>query len=162
MTSAAKFNAEVKAWFDTNVVKKPLDAQRIAALEALTQAVQTTPVGNEKNWKIALRRPDYKRPNYVGGHARRNWQLNFGTPLRQEVAGVDRNGAQTITAGMRAASGFTQLGIVYLTNNVPYIGVIDQGKPGTQPRYTPWSRQAPEGLLEPIIRGVLQRLRTIR
>ena len=162
MTRAAKFNAEVKAWFDTNVVKKPLEVQRIAALEALTQAVQSTPVGNEKNWKIALRKPDYRRKNYVGGHARRNWQLNFGTPLRQEIAGIDKNGAQTITAGMRTARSFTQLGIVYLTNNVPYIGVIDQGKPGTQPRYTPWSRQAPEGLLDPIIRGVLQRLRSIR
>ena len=82
--------------------------------------------------------------------------------MRQEIAGIDKNGAQTITAGMRTARSFTQLGIVYLTNNVPYIGVIDQGKPGTQPRYTPWSRQAPEGLLDPIIRGVLQRLRSIR
>lgn len=162
MTSAAKFNAEVKAWFDTNVVKKPLEVQRIAALEALTQAVQTTPVGNEQNWKIALKKPDYRRENYVGGHARRNWQLNFGTPLRQEIPGIDKNGAQTITAGMRTARGFTQLGIVYLTNNVPYIDVIDKGKPGTQPRYMPWSRQAPEGLLEPIIRGVLERLRSIR
>jgi hypothetical protein len=167
MTSAAQFNAEVKAWFDTNVVKKPLEAQRTAILEALTSAVQATAVGNEDNWKINAERarrglPPYKRPNYVGGRARGNWQINFGSPLRDQLNGVDRNGAQTITAGMRAASGFTQLGIVYLTNNVPYIGVIDQGKPGTQPRYTPWSRQAPEGLLEPIIRGVLQRLRTIR
>lgn len=162
MTSAAKFNAEVKAWFDTNVVKNPLEVQRIAALEALTQAVQSTPVGNEKNWKIALRRPDYRRKNYVGGHARRNWQLNFGSPLRQEIPGVDRNGTQAITAGMRTARSFSQLGVVYLTNNVPYVGVIDQGKPGTQPRYTPWSKQAPEGLLEPIIRGVLERLRSIR
>ena len=158
MTSAAKFNAEVKAWFDVNVVKNPLEVQRIAALEALTQAVQSTPVGNEKNWKIALRRPDYRRKNYVGGHARRNWQLNFGSPLRQEIPGVDRNGTQAIREGMRVTRGITRLGITYLTNNVPYIEVIDQGKPGTQPRYTPWSKQAPEGLLEPIIRGVLQRL----
>jgi len=162
VTSAAKFNAEVKAWFDVNVVKNPLEVQRIAALEALTQAVQATPVGSEKNWKIALRRPDYRRKNYVGGHARRNWQLNFGSPLRQEIPGVDRNGTQAIREGMRVTRGITRLGITYLTNNVPYIEVIDQGKPGTQPRYTPWSKQAPEGLLEPIIRGVLERLRSIR
>jgi len=158
VTTADKFNAEVKAWFNQNAVKNPLEVQRIAALEALTQAVQSTPVGNEKNWKIALRRPDYKRKNYVGGHARRNWQLNFGSPLRQQIPGIDNNGTQAIREGMRVARGIQQLGITYLTNNVPYIEVIDQGKPGTQPRYTPWSKQAPEGLLEPIIRGVLQRL----
>lgn len=173
MTSAEKFNAEVKAWFDTNVVKNPLEVQRIAILEALTQAVQATPVGNEKNWKINVNRIDengkrrkgmklYRRKNYVGGHARRNWQLSFGTPLRQEIPGIDKNGTQAIREGMRVTRGITRLGITYLTNNVPYIEVIDQGKPGTQPRYTPWSKQAPEGLLEPIIRGVLERLRSIR
>lgn len=169
MTSAEKFNAEVKAWFDTNVVKNPLEVQRIAILEALTQAVQATPVGNEKNWKINVNRIDengkrrkgmklYRRKNYVGGHARRNWQINFGSPLRQTVEGTDPNGTRTISQGMRVARGIKSLGITYLTNNVVYIDVIDKGKPGTQPLYKPWSKQAPEGLLEPIIRGVLQRL----
>lgn len=169
MTSAAKFNAELRQWFDVNAIKKPLQAQRIAIIEAITQAVQATPVGNEKNWKINANRIDetgkrrkgmklYRRPNYVGGHARRNWQVNFGSPLRQVLDGTDRSGVSSIRAGVGVARSLTQLGKTYITNNVSYIGVIDQGKPGTNPLYKPWSKQAPEGLLEPILRGVLQRL----
>jgi hypothetical protein len=167
MTSAAQFNAEVKAWFDTNVVKKPLEAQRTAILEALTSAVQATAVGNEDNWKINAERarrglPPYKRPNYVGGRARGNWQINFGSPLRDQLNVIDPTGVKTIQRGIAVARGIQQLGITYLTNNVPYIGVIDQGKPGTQPLYRPWSKQSPEGILKPLIDGVLRRLRTIR
>lgn len=167
MTSAEKFNAEVKAWFDTNVVKKPLEVQRIAILEALTSAVQATAVGNEQNWKIQDGRakrglPPYKRKNYVGGRARGNWQINFGSPLREQLNVIDKTGVKTIQRGMAVARGIQQLGITYLTNNVPYIGVIDQGKPGTNPKFQPWSAQSPQGILKPIIDGTLKRLRSIR
>ena len=167
MTSAEKFNAEVKAWFDTNVVQKPLEAQRIAILEALTSAVQATAVGNEKHWKIQDGRaerglPPYKRKNYVGGRARGNWQINFGSPLREQLNVIDPNGVRTIQRGMTVARGIKQLGITYLTNNVPYIDVIDKGKPGTNPKHKPWSIQSPQGILQPIIEGTLKRLREIR
>lgn len=167
MTSAAKFNAEVKAWFDTNVVKNPLEVQRIAVLEALTSAVQATAIGNEQNWKIQDGRaerglPPYKRKGYVGGRARGNWQINFGSPLREQLNVIDKTGVTTIRRGMAVARGIQQLGITYLTNNLPYIGVIDQGKPGTNPKYKPWSLQSPQGILKPIIDGVLARLRSIR
>jgi len=167
VTTVDKFNAEVKAWFDTNVVKKPLEVQRIAVLEALTSAVQATAVGNEKNWKIQDGRaqrglPPYKRKGYVGGLARGNWQINFGSPLRQRLNTIDPNGVKTIQRGMAVARGIQQLGVTYLTNNLPYIGVIDQGKPGTNPKHKPWSLQSPQGILQPIIDGVLKRLRSIR
>lgn len=170
--TAAKFNADLTAWFAKNVTKRTLEVQAMICQEVIIQAVQVTPTGNEKWWKIneprqnksgrALKgRTLYKKPGYVGGHARRNWQINFGSPLRNVLPGVDRGG-ETIRAAISTIAGFSSLGRVYITNNVPYITVIDEGKPGTQPRFRPWSRQAPRGLLRPILDGVRRKLATIR
>jgi hypothetical protein len=159
--TAAKFNADLTAWFAKNVTKRTLEVQAMVCQEVIIQAVQVTPTGNEKNWKRAIRNPAYKKPGYVGGHARRNWQINFGTPLRNVLPGVDRGG-ETIRAAVSTIAGFSSLGRVYITNNVPYISVIDEGKPGTNPRFKPWSRQAPRGLLRPILDGVRRKLATIR
>lgn len=170
--SAAKFNAELTAWFAKNVTKRTLEVQALVCQEVIIKAVEVTPTGNEKWWKINAARQNksgralkgrtlYKKPGYVGGHARRNWQINFGTPLRNEIEGIDRGG-ETIRAALSTIAGFRSLGVVWITNNVPYIQVIDQGKPGTNPRFKPWSRQAPRGLLRPILDGVRAKLRTIR
>lgn len=163
MTNARQFIAEVNAWRDEYTKRKPVEFLRLVALDALTSLVQQTPVGNETNWKIALRRPGYRKPNYVGGHARRNWQLSVGSPSRTEIAGIDRSagGQQTIAEQERNLLAVREPTIVWLANPAPYIGVIDAGKPGTNPRYPPWSRQAPQGLIRPTIAAIESKYRRV-
>ena len=70
------------------------------------------------------------------GHARRNWQVNVGAPNGQELPGVDVSGSLTITSGkskLVASKGRNPFSLVFIENNTPYIGRLNEGS----------SRQAP-------------------
>lgn len=61
------------------------------------------------------------------GHARHNWQAEVGTSPTSELDGVDQAGSSTI-ARNNGKIGARQSGqTVFLSNNVPYIGPLNEG-----------------------------------
>lgn len=115
------------------------DIQR-TGLRVLTAVTLGTPVGNPTLWQ----NPESAPPGYVGGHARRNWNVSVGAANDAELAGTDASGAATITAGQAALQGYrgSRQGVrVFIQNPVPYMGRLNDGH----------STQAPAGFIE---RGV--------
>jgi hypothetical protein len=116
------------------------DIARKTAFSVLTNVVLATPVGNPTLWK----QPESAPPGYVGGHARRNWQVGLRAPKNDELPGVDKSGTTAIAKGRGTIDAYRK-GKIYITNNVPYINRLNNG----------WSRQAPIGFVErSITRGV--------
>ena len=79
------------------------------------------------------------------GHARRNWQVNFGAPNGQELPGVDKAGSNTIQNGVsRIKTGGRRNPFLPLIieNNVSYITRLNEGS----------SQQAPMMFVERSIR----------
>ena len=74
-------------------------------------------------------------------HFKRNFQLAIGTPLLNEIPGVDMAGTATYNNAqsvLRAASRRNPYLPVFITDNVPYANRLADG----------WSSQAPEGWVE--------------
>lgn len=64
------------------------------------------------------------------GHARRNWQVNISAPSGQELPGVDASGQGTVSTGkskLKASTGRNPFSPVFIENNVPYIGLLNEG-----------------------------------
>lgn len=103
------------------------DRIRAATSEVFSNIIQMTPVGNPSQWQNPASAP----AGYVGGRARGNWQCTIGAPFSGEDASGSVMKAQNAIP-RRAGS------VVYLTNNVPYIGKLE---------YDAHSRQAPNGMV---------------
>lgn len=69
------------------------------------------------------------------GHARLNWQVGLGTPIRSEKPGEDPGGAaaRAIALGVARIRAARPSQSIYISNNVPYINRLNEG----------WSAQAP-------------------
>jgi hypothetical protein len=100
---------------------------RSATSEVFSNIIFMTPVGNPILWKNPALAPD----GYVGGRARGNWQATIGSPFVGEDDSGNIMKAQSVIP-RRAGS------VVYLTNNVPYIGSLE---------YDAHSSQAPAGMV---------------
>ena len=100
---------------------------RAATSEVFKNIIMMTPVGNPSQWQNPASAP----AGYVGGRARGNWQCTIGAPF----VGEDDSGSviKAQNAIPRRAGS-----VVYLTNNVPYIGALE---------YDFHSRQAPAGMV---------------
>jgi hypothetical protein len=127
--------------------------QKKVSFEALSRFVRRTP--SDKGW------------------ARGNWQASIGSPKTGEIDADDttRSGSPTISREMKNLAVIPPYSIVYITNNVPYIGVLDEGGftpsdpgPSEDPRPSRkgrilvkggYSIQSPEG----IVAVTLQELR---
>lgn len=59
------------------------------------------------------------------GRYRDNWQASLGSPIMEEVA--VRGEAATMMAGMSAIAAVQPGQDIYITNNVPYVEVIEDG-----------------------------------
>ena len=97
---------------------------------------------------IAFVRDIVPRTPVDTGHARRNWQVNFGAPNGQELPGVDKAGSNTVVNGVsRIKSGGRRNAFIPLIieNNVPYIGRLNEGS----------SKQAPPMFVELSIRRAI-------
>jgi hypothetical protein len=110
--SAKKFNAELEG-----LKKLPVDQmikfQKVIALEALRRIVLKTPVDT--------------------GRARGNWQTTINRlPPSEPIEPVD-----PITAGLPEISKLTDLGVIFIANNLPYIERLESG----------YSKQAPNGMV---------------
>lgn len=89
---------EVRGHLDGDFVR----FHRRLALEALRRVVFRTPVDT--------------------GRARSNWQLSVGSP-----AGGEASGGDPISEGLSRLAGLRFGQTIWLTNNVPYILVLEEG-----------------------------------
>lgn len=104
------------------------------------------------------------------GHARANWQVGVGAPIDDELdptvrtgpardskgrftggprttTTTERSAQATLTAGKSALSARQPEQPIFITNNVPYIGRLNEG----------WSAQAPAGFVQIAIQSALSR-----
>lgn len=88
---------------------------RATALQLFTQVIERTPVDT--------------------GTARGNWRTNVGSvnPSTSE----SRRGAQAVSEASLATAQFTLADTIFLSNNLPYIGPLENGS----------STQAPQGMV---------------
>lgn len=85
------------------------------------------------------------------GHARRNWQVNWGVPNFNELPGVDRAGANTVQNGLskiRAGRDRNAFLPLVIENNVPYIDKLNQGS----------SKQAPPMFIDLAIQRAVNQI----
>lgn len=71
------------------------------------------------------------------GRFRGNWQMQIGTPAAGAIDRLDPSGAAALAAGEPVIAQATIDAPLWLTNNVPYAGRLEDGH----------SDQAPEGVL---------------
>ena len=137
---------EIDEFMDEEVVGEALDVQGKIMLELLTQLVTGTPVGKRSRWKINQGKPASKhRPKgYVGGHARKNWQVTINAPAISEIPGEDKSGKAATRAGKAVIDTITEPCIGYISNLVPYIQRLDEG----------WSSTKTRGMVQPALNAV--------
>jgi hypothetical protein len=77
------------------------------------------------------------------GHARANWQVSTGSPTDNIIEDEDKSGQQTIANIVSdiLKSNLKQNDVYYLSNNLPYIGVLEDGS----------SNQSPNGMIKSTI-----------
>lgn len=117
------------------IEKDVVDIIRQDAANILRSVIFVTPVGRPELWQMPA--PE----TYTPGHARRNWQVNIGTPSGRELPGQDRIGTAALSNGISKLRAYRRLQPIYIENNVPYINRLNQG----------WSTQAPPRFVEKAI-----------
>ncbi len=129
--------------FDPAEISRALDAEltdvtRRIAFATAQACVLATPVGNPTLWQRAS-----APPGYTGGHARRNWQISLRYAIQTALAGTDASGAGTLARAQAQLRTFDARFVprLYLVNNAPYIGRLNDGH----------STQAPRGFVEAAI-----------
>jgi hypothetical protein len=153
---AKSWKLEIDEFMEEEVVGRAVEVQRTIMADALSKTVTKTPVGNRRRWKRNIERAQRGLPplpkGYVGGHARKNWQITINRRPTNEVQGTDTGGNQTITKGMQRISRIDEPCIAYLSNLLPYMDRLEGG----------WSKSAPDGMVGPTVRELLQKYRRIR
>lgn len=151
MADARNFRLQIEDWIAREVPKRAVDMQKQIVAETLTSIVQQTPVGNNTKWKINQGRTGPLLPRgYVGGQARRNWQVTIGTPSRSILAGVDPSGKAS--EGYAAIGRITQPSAVWIANPLPYMERLENG----------WSKQAPTGMVANAVATVSAKYARVR
>lgn len=118
--------------------------QKAIAIEALSRIIQRTPVDT--------------------GRARGNWQLTIAVVPSDQVNRKDTNGTETLSANISKLAGLQPYQVVYITNNVEYINILEEGgfvPPNPGPSKDPrkgrqgrvlvengFSVQAPQGMVK--------------
>ena len=103
---------------EINESKFQLVLQKVA-MEALTRLVMKTPVDS--------------------GRARGNWQVTWGSPSTEyDSDKTDDKGSGTIWEGADTIADAPRYGVIWISNNVPYIERLENG----------WSGQAPNGMAQ--------------
>lgn len=106
------------------------------------------------------------------GHARANWQVGLGAPVEDEIGRIEtsrvlrsssgetihesvtseRSAQATIAAGKSQLEARQPEQIIFITNNVPYIGRLNEG----------WSAQAPAGFVQLAIQSAMSRFKGVK
>ena len=156
MADAAQFANELKRFVTEEVPKRAADVQRRMLAETLTLIVQATPVGNHTRWKANIKRAEKGQPplprGYVGGQARRNWQVSVGAPVRTPKPGVDASGQTAITEGFGVIAQIKDPTRAYISNPMPYMDRLENG----------WSKQAPKGMVSQAVAIVSAKYARVR
>lgn len=133
-----EFNAKLKA-FTKSVPEQFINvAHKKLSLDILSGVTKRTPVAS--------------------GRARLNWQLSIGSPAsgikevgKSEgemssslVPSLQEVGQEVINEGMNQLQSLNPFGIVFISNNVNYVGYLDQGS----------SKQAPAGMVAQTLQEV--------
>ena len=84
------------------------------------------------------------------GRFRGNNIVSVGAPVYTSTVNVDPAGAETIQAGVRAITGLEPYTQVFIQNNLPYAGPLEDGH----------SKQAPAGIYAVSFNGVAEAYRT--
>ena len=153
---AKSWKLEIDEFMEEEVVGRAVEVQQTIMMDALGKVVVKTPVGNRRRWKRNIERAQRGLPplpkGYVGGHARKNWQITINRRPTNEVQGTDAGGNDTVSKGMQRVRQIDEPCIAYLSNLLPYMNRLEGG----------WSKSAPDGMVGPTVRELLQKYRRIR
>jgi len=142
VTNISQFTVEMQRIAKKLPAETALIAQRKLALTALRKLIYRTPVGNPDLWKANAGKvrgqKGYVGKDYLGGHARNNWQAELGALSGNAIAGVDANGRTTQDRGEAVIAEMKPFGVAYIANSVPYMEPLLNGH----------STQAPNDFLE--------------
>jgi hypothetical protein len=148
MADARQFKLEIERWLSEEVPARAVQMQKQIVAETFTAIVQATPVGNSTRWKGNQKRALKGLPplpkGYVGGQARRNWQIAIGAPARSPLQGVDATGARALSDGFAVVGRITQPSAVWITNPLDYMDALENG----------WSKQAPAGMVAQAVAAI--------
>jgi len=86
------------------------------------------------------------------GRARGNWVVSVGQPVINAINVTDKTGRGTIVRGKQVAMARVSGQTIYICNNVPYIGRLNEG----------YSSQAPAGFVETQIQAAVTYIRNRR
>mgnify|MGYP000179491871 CR=1 FL=1 len=154
MADAAQFRVDLDKFVKNVVPQRAAEIQRNMSLELFSSVVLGTPVGNHRKWERNLDRATRGLPplpkGYVGGHARKNWQIRIGSPNVRELAGQDNGGQRTISAGLNEIRKVKRKPVrLFIVNPLPYIDPLERGH----------SKQAPNGWIRRAIQNVSAKYR---
>lgn len=77
------------------------------------------------------------------GRARANWGVTVGSPNKYVIESEDKSGSATLAMAADGTMSWSCEGSIFMTNNLPYIGVLEYGRDDG----TPGSKQAPQGMI---------------
>ena len=126
--------------FRQKVEKVSTDIFRGTVLDIFSRVVKRTPVGNPSTWDNPglWRSLGFVGEGYVGGQLRGNWQIQINTKPKGEIDNKDKSGAKAIRLGSGTINKAKLGDTIFLINNLPYAGVIEDGR----------SKQAPAGMVK--------------
>lgn len=117
-TGANSFALDL-AKFRNKTDEEMVNIVRKIALEAFKRIILRTPVDT--------------------GRARANWGVKIGSPRAAfEIEATDKSGGRTIAAATETTLGFDADGSIFMTNNLPYIEALENGR----------SQQMPTGMVK--------------
>lgn len=155
MADARQFRLALDQFVEKQLPEKVAETQRMMVAELLTLIVQSTPVGNHTKWKRNVARAERGLgplpKGYVGGQARRNWQVTIGQPSAQPKKGTDASGQKALSDGYAQVAKITKPTIAFISNPLPYMVPLENG----------WSKQAPNGMVARAIALVTAKYRRV-
>ena len=123
------FEAALRRFAECEIPVAVAEASRALALAVLEGLVARTPVRS--------------------GRARANWQASAGRPQTDVLEQTDKDGRATIIRCRAAIARAGPFETIWIVNNLPYIGVLEQGT----------SRQAPRGMAAATLAAIAARRR---
>jgi len=126
--NVTQFNAEVKAFATGLVPEQVRVLQKKVALEGLVRLVNRTPVDTGRargGWQVGVNnRPSGQTSPPLGPKHKK--------PLTS-LPPLSASGQDTVNAGSAQIKTVPAFSVVYIVNNVEYIGELENGKSGQSP-----------------------------
>ncbi len=123
------FEAALRRHAERETATAVAEASRELALAVLEGVVARTPVRT--------------------GRARANWQVGLERPPGGVLEETDKDGRTTVARGRAGIARARPFETIWIVNNLPYIGVLEQGS----------SRQAPRGMVAATLAALAARRR---